>query len=88
MKLWRLFIVLIEGARFYNKIRPRWRLLPSRDFLRWRLGTVYGSFDQATGGPRKIRHLLRDLWRDRAKAAEFLLWCRQMRLAEKRKRLR
>lgn len=85
MKLRRLCIAFVEGVRFYNKIRPRWRLLPSHDFLRWRLGTVYGSFDSVTGKPRKVRDLLRDLWRDRERVMEFLLWCRQMRLFERNK---
>lgn len=72
-------IVIVEGFSFLRSITPRWRLLPSRAYLQWRLGTVYGSFDRETGAVRGLSVLLRDLWRDRANVCRFLLWRQQMR---------
>ena len=71
--------MLREGLRFLWSITPRWRLLPSRQYLVWRLGTVYGTFDRETGQPRSLRALLRDLWRDRANVVRFLRWSRTLR---------
>ena len=73
--------VILEGLRFFRAITPRWRLLPRRDFLHWRLGTIYGSFDRETGSPRPLRALLGDLWRDRRQVIRLLRWRRKMRLA-------
>jgi len=71
--------VLLEGLRFLWSITPRRRLLPSRAYLLWRLGTVYGSFNRETGEHRTLRELLGDLWRDRANVVRFLRWRRDMR---------
>lgn len=73
-----LLLVLIEGARFYWSICLKRRLWPSRAYLHWRLGTLYGTFDRATGEPRPLRDLLLDLWRDRRNAVKFLLWRRSL----------
>lgn len=76
MKWW---IVITEGLRFYWAICLKRRLWPSRAYLHWRLGTIYGSFNRETGAPRPLRDLLRDLWRDRANAVKFLVWRRKLR---------
>ena len=70
--------VLIEAVRFWFAITPRWRLWPTRAYLQWRLGTVYGSFNRETGELRPVRDLLRDAWRDRDNAGRFLVWRRGM----------
>lgn len=68
----RLIVALVEGTRFLWAFRRA-----SRAYWRWRLGTIYGSFD-GNGTPRPLRELVRDLWRDRRRAVAFLLWRRGM----------
>lgn len=80
----RLLAALWEGWLYLRAISPRGRLLPTEDYLQWRLGTVYGSFNKLTGRPRDIEDLIIDLWRDRKNALKFLLWRRDMRLRARR----
>jgi len=76
----KLLIILIESFRFAWATGLLWpRMWRRWAYWHWRLGTVYGSFDRETGEPRKMRELLRDLWRDRAAAGRFMLWRREMR---------
>lgn len=65
--------ILAEGARFLWRHRRA-----SAAYVRWRLGTLYGSF-VADGEPRPMKELLRALWRDRRGAVRYLLWRRRMR---------
>jgi len=71
--------VLIEAIRFWFAITPRGRLWPTREYLHWRLGTMYGSFNRETGEPRQIRALIADAWCDRKQVAQFLTWRQRMR---------
>ncbi len=73
-------MVLVEAVRFWFAITPRWRLWPTRAYLQWRLGTVYGSFDRETGKLRSVRALLLDAWCDRRNVIRFLRWRRRMRV--------
>lgn len=73
-KLDTLLDVTVEGISFLWSMRKA-----KAPYIHWRLGTLYGSFDKATGKPRPIRDLLGCLWRDRRSVAEFLLWRRRMR---------
>lgn len=76
-----MFRVLLEAFRYYFAIKPGGRLFPPRDYLQWRLGTVYGSFDKS-GNPRSVSDLCRDVWRDRKNVIAFLKWRRKMRLSK------
>lgn len=69
----RVLIALAEGAHFLWRFR---RASPA--YVRWRLGTIYGSFDRETGRERTVRELLGDLARDWRQAFRFLLWSRDM----------
>lgn len=71
--------VIIEAVLFWIAITPRWRLWPTHDYIHWRFGTVYGSFDRETGKPRPVRALIADAWRDRTNGIRFLKWRRRMR---------
>ncbi len=71
--------VIIEAVWFWFAITPRWRLWPTQEYLHWRLGTMYGSFDRETGKPRPVRAMIRDAWQDRANVIRFLKWRRSMR---------
>lgn len=73
-------MVLVEAIRFWFAITPRWRLWPTRAYLQWRLGTVYGSFNRKTGKPRWVIVLLWNAWRDRRNVVRFLRWRRRMRV--------
>jgi hypothetical protein len=73
-KLATLLAVAAEGIAFLWSVRKA-----RGPYIQWRLGTLYGSFDRATGQPRPIRDLLDCLWRDRKSVTEFLLWRRKMR---------
>ena len=69
-----LLAVATEGVHFlwtHRKATP--------EYVRWRLGTIYGSFDKASGGPRLMRELLRALWNDRRAVVSFLRWRRAVR---------
>ena len=70
--------VIIEAIRFWFVITPKGRLWPTRDYLSWRLGTVYGTFNRKTGKPRWVIALLWDAWRDRKQVAQFLKWRKGM----------
>lgn len=77
MKWW---ILLHEGLHFLWSFR-------SRKYMRWRLGTVYGSWRKEPDGvmvPKTDRELLMDLWRDRKSIPNFLYWRRKMRQQKKR----
>jgi len=76
----RAYIVALwEGLRFLLvDARQKRRLLPSREYLHWRLGTVYRTFDE-NGHPRSLRELFRDAWRDLPNVIRHLLWRRKMR---------
>lgn len=78
-----MLAVLLEAVRYYFAITPRGRLFPTREYLHWRLGTVYRSFD-GEGKPRQVRELVRDAWRDRGNVVAFLKWRRRMRLLKAR----
>lgn len=78
-----MLAVLIEAIRYYVAITPRGRLFPTREYLHWRLGTVYRSFDEE-GRPRPVASLIREVWRDRANVLAFLKWRRRMRLMKAR----
>ena len=87
--------VAIEGLRFLWALRPRWRRVEGRRlprlvfsaliYLKWRLGTVYGTF-VAPGSieERPLRQMLLDLWNDRERAAKFLVWAGEMRRLRRR----
>lgn len=56
-----------------------------RTYLYWRLGTVYGiqpagpdGKPDGTQAPKTLRELFRNLWADRNRAADFLLWRQEM----------
>lgn len=56
-----------------------------RTYLYWRLGTVYGIQTAGPDGkpdgaqpPKTLHQLLRNLWADRDRAADFLLWRQEM----------
>lgn len=51
-------------------------------YVRWRLGTLYGSFTPA-GEDRPMRELLRALWGDRRNVVDYLLWRRGMRVGRR-----
>ena len=70
----RLLLSIVEGVRFLWSFRCARAV-----YWRWRLGTIYGTFDEQ-GNERPLRELLLDLWRDRVRAMEFLLWRRRMRV--------
>ena len=72
-------LALLEGVRFLWAIRRRgwWRRppflpVPSRAYLDWRLGTVYG-----TGNEEAARE-------DWPNVRRFLLWRRALRLTSRR----
>lgn len=80
---------LMEGIRFWWDLLPKdldngvprsW--LPDRDYMMWRLGTVYGIYPNHKVGeePNSYEALIRLAWRDRAQVFKFLLWRREMRL--------
>ncbi len=84
----KLFLILIEGLRFLWTIRDRERFLPipSKYYLWWRLGTVYGlqptgkdCYPDGTLPPKAFKDLLHEVWEDRDRVASHLLWRRQMR---------
>jgi hypothetical protein len=81
-----IFVALVEGLRFL------WAHRRARSaYARWRLGTLYGSFELPSGEvalgkdditgvrQRSIKSLLRALWSDRRGAVRYLLWRRGMR---------
>jgi hypothetical protein len=45
---------IVEGRDFLRAITPKGELLPPLDYLHWRLGTIYGSFNRRTGKPRRL----------------------------------
>jgi len=69
-----LVVVVIEGLSFLWDHRN-----VTAAYVRWRLGTLYGSFTPS-GGDRPMRELLRDLWRDRRSVVDYLLWRRGMKV--------
>ena len=82
---------LIEAVRFWFAITPRWRLWPSRAYLQWRLGTVYGSFNYRNHAEfqllwhrpdgaqlRSVRKLIGAAWKDHDNVINFLTWREKM----------
>jgi hypothetical protein len=87
----KMVVVLWEGYLFLraiaNKKRKWWQLpLPPKDYLLWRLGTVYGTHptNDGTKPPKTLRDFARELWGDREQVVKFLLWRRKMRLERSR----
>jgi hypothetical protein len=89
-------VIAVEGLRFLWALRPRVRRVSGERwpkvsftavaYLKWRLGTVYGSFvEPGSIAERPLRALLRDLWNDRERAAKFLVWARDMRRLSRRR---
>jgi hypothetical protein len=68
---------LWQGFLFLLSIRKKGSLFPSKDYLLWRLGTVYQSFEK-DGTYRPLKDLIRDAWRDRDRVKNFLVWRKQM----------
>jgi hypothetical protein len=84
-----IFIILIEGLRLLWACRDRRKRIPipSKVYLWWRLGTVYGLQPPGADGypdgslpPKAFKDLLRQAWQDRAQVFRHILWRRDMRL--------
>lgn len=95
-----LLAAVWEGILLWWALTPPRSLLPSRRYLHWRLGTVYGSFHDceckvsgiehktscATGRPRPLGDLIRQAWGDREQVMKFLRWRKWMRRLAKQSR--
>lgn len=96
VKRWTL--VAREGLLFLLACRKRGQLLPSVEYLKWRLGTMYGSFCTPDGvvltGPsegqayrhRTLGELVGAAVDDWPKVRDFLVWRRGMLESAKRRR--
>jgi hypothetical protein len=83
----RRLLMAIEGLRMLWAFRNRqwmrrWPFLPILPwpYVEWRLETLYAT------KPKGWAHALRLLWCDRRNAVRFLLWRRDMRLMQHRRR--
>lgn len=92
----RLLLAILEAARLYWDLLPKARdngvptaLVPPREYMTWRLGTVYGIYPRhrILESPNTYADLIRLAWQDRAQILRFLLWRRDMRISARRKRL-
>lgn len=84
IRILRTPYVIREGIRFLWTFRNKkqwWKILPPREYVMWRLGTVYGTHPEHDGTrpPKTLKQLLGELWDDREQAKRYLLWRRAHR---------
>ena len=90
---WRLLLHPVacwEGLRFlFIDARPRGGWLPSKKYLVWRLGTVYGTFvDKDCQETRPLLDMLEQaVVGDLENVVRHLLWRRRMRARANRRRI-
>ncbi len=76
--------IALEGLRFLWIFRHKkrwWKILPPREYVMWRLGTVYGIYPENDGTkpPKTLKQLLQNLWDDREQVSKYLLSRKQLR---------
>ena len=94
----RQTIVMREGLAFLLACRKKGALLPSAEYLKWRLGTMYGSFCTPEGvvlagssEGQAFRHrtfgeLVGAAFDDWHKVRDFLIWRRGLLESARRRR--